>query len=255
MRSDAWLVKERGMARQRLGRVRAAVRAPPLRFKIVLVIAVLTAAMVAWALPARVGHFMLLLALCYGPVAIWRKQRSVFASLGVAAWGLAAILFVAALTPPVTFAIVPLLLLPFSVVAASLARTLARNFVPCRTVAWTLLWAVPATMFTWRLASSGQPVFNYIVGWLLTFKVLGWRIARADSHIRVYSRQQARAPSVTEPTASRPPALPRRPAPRGAASRPARTWSSPATLEQARPRSPGSWGGSSRRLGNWSAPR
>ena len=199
MRSDAWLVKERGMARQRLGRVRAAVRAPPLRFKIVLVIAVLTAAMVAWALPARVGHFMLLLALCYGPVAIWRKQRSVFASLGVAAWGLAAILFVAALTPPVTFAIVPLLLLPFAVVAAAHARPLARNFVPCRTVAWTLLWAVPATMFTWRLASSGQPVFNYIVGWLLTFKVLGWRIARADSHIRVYSRQQARAPSVTEP--------------------------------------------------------
>jgi hypothetical protein len=164
-----------------------------------LIMAVLAAAMVASVLPARIGNFMLLLALCYGPVAIWRKERSAFASLGVAAWGLAAIMFVAALTPPVTFAIAPLLLLPFGVVAAAHARPLARNFVPCRTVAWTLLWAVPATMFTWRLGSSGQPVFDYTVGWLLAVIALGWRIARADSYIRVYNRQQPNAPSVFEP--------------------------------------------------------
>lgn len=197
MGSDGWFVQERGMTRRRLGRVRATVRASPLSFKMVLVTAVLIAAMVASALPGRVGSFVLLLALCYGPVAIWRKQRSVFASLGVAAWGLAAILFVAALTPPVTFAIAPLLLLPFAVVAAAHARLLARNFVPCRTVAWTLLWAVPATMFTWRLASSGPPVFNYMVGWMITVMVLGWRIARAGQDIRFYSRQQARASLVT----------------------------------------------------------
>src|SRR5215469_16480149 len=155
MRSDDRHLPDRLTARQRVDRIRAAVRTAPLPFKIVLVIAILAAAMVASALPARVGDFMLLLALCYGPVAIWRKQRSVFASLGVAAWGLAAILFVAALTPPVTLAIAPLVLLPFAVVAAAHVRPLARNFTPCRTVAWTLLWAVPVAMLAWRF-TSGQ---------------------------------------------------------------------------------------------------
>src|SRR6266550_2325572 len=93
---------ERGMARQRLDRVRAAVRSAPLPVKIVLVLALLAAAVVASALPARVGDLVLLLALCYGPIAIWRRQRSVIASLGVAVWGEAAILFVAALTNSVT---------------------------------------------------------------------------------------------------------------------------------------------------------
>jgi SpoVK/Ycf46/Vps4 family AAA+-type ATPase len=172
----------------------------------VLVLALLAAAVVASALPARVGDLVLLLALCYGPIAIWRKQRSIFASLGVAAWGLAAILFVAALTPPVTFWLVPLLLLPFVVVAAAHSPLLARNLVPCRTVAWTLLWAVPAAMLAWRFA-SGQPVLSWVIGWLLAAVVLGWRLARSWQDGHVYTRQQARSPSATRPhgeTAARP---------------------------------------------------
>jgi SpoVK/Ycf46/Vps4 family AAA+-type ATPase len=186
------------MARQRIDRVRAAVRTAPLPVKIVLVMAVLAAAVVASALPARVGDLVLLLALCYGPVAVWRRQRSVFASLGVAAWGLAAILFVASLTPPFTFWLVPLLLLPFAVVAAAHSPVLARNLVPCRTVAWTLLWAVPAAMIAWRFA-NGQPILSWVIGWLLAAVVLGWRLTRSlqDSHI--YGRQQARSPAVTGP--------------------------------------------------------
>ena len=185
----------RGMARQRLDRVRAAVRAAPLPVKTVLVLALLAAAVVASALPARVGDFLLLLALCYGPVAVWRKRRSLFASLGVAAWGLAVILFVAALTPPVTIALVPLLLLPFAVVMAAHAPVLARSRVPCRTVVWTLLWAVPAAMLAWRFA-SGQPVISYVTGWLLALVVLGWRLARTWQDARAYSRQQARSLSA-----------------------------------------------------------
>jgi len=92
MRPEDGPLPDRGMARQRIDRVRAAVRTAPLPVKIVLVLVVLAAAVLASALPARVGDLVLILALCYGPVAIWRKQRSVFASLGVAAWGLAAIL-------------------------------------------------------------------------------------------------------------------------------------------------------------------
>ncbi|HKA98888.1 MAG TPA: AAA family ATPase, partial [Streptosporangiaceae bacterium] len=160
--------------------------------------AVLAAAVVASALPARVGDLVLILALCYGPVAIWRKQRSVFASLGVAAWGLAAILLVAALTPPLTFWIVPLLLLPFAVVAVAHTAPFARNRVPCRTVAWTLLWSVPAAMLAWRYAPA-QPVLSWVIGWLLAAVVLGWRFAQSAQDSRVYTRQQARIPSATGP--------------------------------------------------------
>ena len=198
MRSDDGHLPDRRMTRQRVDHIRATVRSAPLPVKIVLVMAVLAAAVVASALPARVGDFVLLAALCYGPIAIWRKQRSVFASLGVAAWGLAAILFVAALTPPVTISIVPLLLLPFAVVAAAHLPPLARNLVPCRTVAWTLLWAVPAAMLAWHLA-TGQPVLSYVIGSLLAAVVLGWRFARSLQGGRVYSQQQARATSMTGP--------------------------------------------------------
>jgi SpoVK/Ycf46/Vps4 family AAA+-type ATPase len=198
MRPHDGSMPDRRMARQRFDRVRAAVRAAPLPVRIVLILALLAAAVAASALPARVGDFVLLLALCYGPVAVWRRQRSLFASLGVAAWGLGVILFVAALTPPVTVALVPLLLLPLAVVAAAHAPVLARRRVPCRTVAWTLLWAVPAAMLAWRFA-SGQPVISYVTGWLLALVVLGWRLARTWQDARVYSRQQARSPSVSAP--------------------------------------------------------
>jgi len=198
MRSDDGPVPDRQMARQRLDRVRAAVRTAPLPVKIVLVLALLAAAVVASALPARVGDLVLILALCYGPVAIWRKQHSIFASLGVAAWGLAAILFVAALTPPLTFAIVPLLLLPFAVVAAAHAPVLARSFVPCRTVAWTLLWSVPPAMLAWRLGHT-VPGISYLIGWLLALVVLGWRFARTFQAGRGYSPQQARPPATGPP--------------------------------------------------------
>jgi SpoVK/Ycf46/Vps4 family AAA+-type ATPase len=183
------------MARQRLDRVRDRVRAAPLAVKVVLVLALLAAAVVASALPARVGDLVLIVALCYGPVAVWRRQRSIFASLGVAAWGLAAILAVAALSPPITATLIPLLLLPFVVVAAAHAPVLARRFVPCRTVAWTLVWAVPAAMLAWHFAAK-QPVVSYVVGWLVAVMVLGWRFARTWQDGRGYSRQQARSPSV-----------------------------------------------------------
>jgi SpoVK/Ycf46/Vps4 family AAA+-type ATPase len=219
MRSDDGHLPDRRMARERVDRIRATVRSAPLPVKIVLVMAVLAAAAVASALPARVGDFVLLLALGYGPVAIWRKQRSVFASLGVAAWGLAAILFVAALTPPVTIAIVPLLLLPFAVVAGAHSPPLARHLVPCRTVAWTLLWAVPAAMLAWHFA-TGQPVLSYVIGWLLAVVVLGWRFARSLQGGRVYSQQQARAASVTGPYGGERAARTTPPARAGRASQP-----------------------------------
>src|SRR5690349_8538812 len=215
MRADDGPPPDRRTARQRLDRVRSAVRSAPLPVKIVLILALLAAAVLASALPARVGDLVLVLVLCYGPIAIWRRQRSVIASLGVAAWGLAAILAVAALTPPVTLWIFPLLLLPFAVVAAAHSPPLSRGLVPCRTVAWTLMWSVPPAMLAWRFAAS-QPVFSYVIGWLIAAVVLGWRLTRSWQEARVYGGQPARSPSVAGPrgdTAGRtaPPAVTGRP--------------------------------------------
>jgi SpoVK/Ycf46/Vps4 family AAA+-type ATPase len=198
MRPDDGPSPDKGLARQRLDRVRAAIRTAPFPVKIALVAALLAAAVLASWLPARVGSLVLLLALCYGPIAVWRKQRSVFASLGIAAWGLAAILYVAELRPPIKVSLFPLLLLPFAVVAAAHSPPLARNLVPCRTVAWTLLWAVPGAMLAWHFA-PGQPVFSWVIGWLLAAVILGWRLARSLQESRVYGRQQARSPSLTGP--------------------------------------------------------
>src|SRR5215471_5167047 len=158
MRFDDGPSPDKGMARQRLDRVRAAVRTAPFPVKIVLVFALLAAAVLASAVPGWVGSLALILALCYGPIAVWRKQRSVF--------------------------------------AAAHAPVLARNFVPCRTVAWTLLWAVPGALLAWRFA-PGQHVLSWVIGWLLAVVVLGWRLARSLQDSRVYGRQQARSPSVT----------------------------------------------------------
>src|SRR4029077_19974728 len=198
MRADDGSPPDRRTARQRLDRVRSAVLSAPLPVKIVLVLALLAVAVLASAVPARVGDLVVVLVLCYGPVAIWRRQRSVIASLGVAAWGEAAILAVAATTNSVTLWIVPLLLLPFAVVAAAHSPPLSRNLVPCRTVAWTLLWSVPPALLAWRFASS-QPVFSYVIGWLIAAVVLGWRLTRSWQEGRIYGRQPARSASVAGP--------------------------------------------------------
>jgi SpoVK/Ycf46/Vps4 family AAA+-type ATPase len=194
MRPDDGPSPDRRTARQRLDRIRTAIRTAPLPVKVVLVLALLAAAVITAVLPAQVGDLILVLALCYGPVAVWRRQRSVFASLGVAAWGLAVILFVAALTPPLTAGLIPLLLLPFAVVAAAHAPVLASRAVPCRTVAWTLLWAVPAAMIAWHVA-PGTPLISYLVGWVIALVVLTWRLSRSRQDGQVYSPLQARSPA------------------------------------------------------------
>jgi SpoVK/Ycf46/Vps4 family AAA+-type ATPase len=105
-------------------------------------------------------------------------------------------LAVAAVTNSVTFwPLVPLLLLPFAVVAAAHSPPLARGLVPCRTVAWTLLWSVPPAMLAWRFA-SGLPVFSYVIGWLLAAVVLGWRLTRSWQEARGYGRQPVRSQST-----------------------------------------------------------
>ncbi|HZC40339.1 MAG TPA: hypothetical protein VE343_06660, partial [Streptosporangiaceae bacterium] len=82
------------MAREWLARIRHSARAAPLPVKLVLILVVLTVVVLAAMLPAQVADALLVAALLYGPVAVWRGHRSLTASIGTALVGLAAILVV-----------------------------------------------------------------------------------------------------------------------------------------------------------------
>ena len=101
------------------------------------------------------------------------------ASVFVAAWGLVAVLAIAAVAGRFSSGIVPLLLLPCAAVAVSHLRVLSRRYVPCRTVAVTELWALPPGMLAWWLA-PGRLVISYAIAWVLGLSVIAWRIGKSQ---------------------------------------------------------------------------
>ncbi|HTT54701.1 MAG TPA: AAA family ATPase [Streptosporangiaceae bacterium] len=186
------------MAQEGLARARQAVRAAPLPAKILLVIALLIVVVLAFSLGPRVLDLLILIAIGYGPVAVWRGSTSVLASVFVAAWGLIAVLAVAAVANRLGAGIVPLLLLPCAAVPAAHARALTRKYVPCRTVAWIMLWALPPALLAWWLAVS-QPAISYGIAWVLGLAVAGWRLGKAQQEARALSRQQGRTSALAAP--------------------------------------------------------
>ena len=83
-----------------------------------------------------------------------------------------------------------MLLLPFVVALAAHARPLARWFVPCRTVAWVLVWSVPVAVIALKVAPN-QPFIGTIAAWLLAAAVLGWRVAKGIQDTRMYGGRTA----------------------------------------------------------------
>jgi SpoVK/Ycf46/Vps4 family AAA+-type ATPase len=171
-----------------LVRIRQGFAAAPMIIKILLV-----AALVLF-FPAVVG-LLVLAGLVYAPFALSGAHRSVMASLSVAVWGVA---LVSALSGGYQSWLALLLLLPFAVVAGAHRGSLGRWFVPCRTVAWVLLWAIPVGMLLWRLAKS-QPAIGPAAAWVIACVVLGWRLAKSWQEEREYGRQQARGPALAAP--------------------------------------------------------
>jgi len=198
MRPDDGSLPGRRMAQEGLARARQAVRAAPLPAKILLVIALLIVVVLAFSLGPRVLDLLILIAIGYGPVAVWRGSTSVLASVFVAAWGLIAVLAVAAVANRLGAGIVPLLLLPCAAVPAAHARALTRKYVPCRTVAWIMLWALPPALLAWWLAVS-QPAISYGIAWVLGLAVAGWRLGKAQQEARALSRQQGRTSALAAP--------------------------------------------------------
>jgi SpoVK/Ycf46/Vps4 family AAA+-type ATPase len=188
MRPNDGSLPGRRMAQERLAAVRRALAAAPLPVKILLVAALLLLGVFA-------APFLIVAAFIYAPVAVTAGHRSVAGSLSVAVWGLA---LVTGLSGSYRTVIAPLMLLPFAVVAVAHVPVLSRWFVPCRTVALTLLWALPVAMLAWRLWPS-QPLAAVSAGWLLACVVLTWRLARASQETRGFGRQQARGGALAAP--------------------------------------------------------
>jgi SpoVK/Ycf46/Vps4 family AAA+-type ATPase len=190
MRADEGRLSLPGMriAAGGLVRIRRGFAAAPLVIQILLI-----AALVLF-FPAVVG-ILVLAGLIYAPFALSACRRSVVASLSVAVWGLAVVTGLSGGYKPW---LALLLLLPFAVVPAAHAGSLGRWFVPCRTVAWALLWAVPVGSLTWRLDRS-QPVIGPVAAWVIAGVVLGWRLAKSSQEEREFSRQQARGGALAAP--------------------------------------------------------
>jgi SpoVK/Ycf46/Vps4 family AAA+-type ATPase len=214
----------RRMAQEGLARVRQSVRSASLPVKILLVLAVLAVIVLAAGLGARFLDLLVVAALAYGPVAVWRGHRSWVASVFVAAWGLVAVLAIAAVAGRFNSGIVPLLLLPCAAVAVSHLRVLSRRYVPCRTVAATELWALPPGLLAWWLA-PGRLVISYAVAWVLGLSVIAWRVGKSQQEARALSRQQSRTGALAPPHRPSGPVVVGRPAgrpPAAAGARPPR---------------------------------
>jgi SpoVK/Ycf46/Vps4 family AAA+-type ATPase len=198
MRPDDGSLPGRRMAQERLARARQAIGEAPLPVKILLVIALLIIVVLGFSLGPRALDLLLLIAIGYGPVAVWRGSTSVVASVFVAAWGVAAVLIVAGVSNRLGAGIVPLLLLPCAAVAAAHTKALTRRYVPCRTVAWTTAWALPPALLAWWAAAK-QPVISYVIAWVLGLIVVGWRLGKAQQEARALSHQQSRTSALAAP--------------------------------------------------------
>ena len=168
--------------------------AAPLPVKIVL-IAVLVVAF-PFAIPTAFS-ILLVGALIYAPIALASGRRSVAASLSVAAWGIA---LVTAWSARQGTWMLALLVLPLLVAAAAHAGSLGRWFVPCRTVAWALLWALPVGLLA-SLLHTYQSVIGAALAYLIACIVLGWRLAKSWQDARHFGRQQAAPRARRAPTA------------------------------------------------------
>jgi SpoVK/Ycf46/Vps4 family AAA+-type ATPase len=132
------------------------------------------------------------LLLGYGIYCMWTSKRTVLASAVVALTGLGVIVACAhglKLREP-WYAL--LLLLPVAVACAAHLGSLGRWFVPCRTVAWALGWALPLGIAALQLPGRVQ-FLAPAAAWLVALIVLGWRLAKSLQEGREHARLTASA--------------------------------------------------------------
>jgi hypothetical protein len=166
------------------------------------------------------------------PICVYRGVRSKMASLYVAAFG-AWTLFIIdpnrifspstahgqeSVPSPWLFA---LLATPFAIAVFAHVPPLPRWFVPCRTVAWALLWSVPVAFLVVQ-ASPQNAMFAVIGVWVIAAAVIGWRAAKGSQEARMFGPDGVLAAYTGADGAQPPPApaSPQGPRPAGAGRRP-----------------------------------
>src|ERR1022692_951578 len=188
-------------AQDGLTRIRQKFAAAPLVVKIITVVAIVAIATAAGLHVSRilqiVTGLLLVAGLAYGPFAVASGRRSVTSSLSVAVLGvaLAAAWFGARGQQSV---LLTLLLLPLVVAVAAHGGSLGRWMVPCRTIAWVLLWAAPVVVIAGLLAPA-RPAIGPALAWAMACIVLGWRLAKSMQEGREFGRQQARGGALAAP--------------------------------------------------------
>jgi SpoVK/Ycf46/Vps4 family AAA+-type ATPase len=168
-----------------------------------------------------------------GPISVYRGVRSTMASLYVAAFGAWTLWIIDlnrvssvsdaqpkdSVPPGWLFA---LLATPFAIAALAHVPPLPRWFVPCRTVAWALLWSVPVAVLVVQ-ASPHNAMFAVIAAWVLAAAVIGWRAAKGSQEARMFGPDGVLAAYADPNAPPAPPAGPANPAgprPAGPARRP-----------------------------------
>jgi SpoVK/Ycf46/Vps4 family AAA+-type ATPase len=201
-----------------LGRVAGAFRRAPLWLKIGLIV-------LAVILCGPEIGIVLLAAMAYAVYAVIKGRRSLLASLSVAVWGLVA----AGAAGTSSSWLYLLLILPFVVAVAAHAGPLARWHVPCRTVAWALLWSIPVGVAALR-GWPAEPFIGIAAAWLIACIVLVWRLAKGSQEAHLYGAEAGRGMGANGPPGSsmRPP-----PAGYGVRAQAAVAPHDPATRDQA----------------------
>jgi SpoVK/Ycf46/Vps4 family AAA+-type ATPase len=155
-----------------VSRIRRMVSTAPLPVKVLLFLALIV-----------LSPFLVIGGLFYAPYGLSASDRSWLASAAVACWG---IVIVAFLARGANWPHLLLLLLPVGMALAAHAGALSRGFVPCRTVALSLVWSLPIGVVMFRYWHS-QPYAGPAVAWLVAVIVLTWRLARIAQQARVRS--------------------------------------------------------------------
>jgi SpoVK/Ycf46/Vps4 family AAA+-type ATPase len=171
----------------RLARVLSAFRRAPLPLKIGLIV-------LAIILSGPELGIVLLAAMAYAVYAVIKGRPSLIASLSVAVWGLVG----AGLAGASTSWLYLLLILPFAVAVAAHAGPLARWHVPCRTVAWALLWSIPVGVAALRVWPA-EPFIGIAAAWLIACIVLVWRLAKGSQEAHLYGAEAGRGPGAHGP--------------------------------------------------------
>jgi SpoVK/Ycf46/Vps4 family AAA+-type ATPase len=141
---------------------------------------------------------VILLPWLLAPVCVVRGVRTMMATLYVAAfWSWIYLLIcanrlnaggTATVAQPHTVPagwLLALLATPFVIAALAGSRPMARWFIPCRTVAWSLLWPAPVAFFIVQ-ASPQNTMFAVIAIWVIAAALIGWKAARGSQEAHMF---------------------------------------------------------------------